>query len=123
VEGPAPVAEAMLPKLFASDTAKKQPSIVERARQVIMGNKPEGIAAALRGMAQRPDATPVLATIEVPTLVIVGQHDVIATVDEMRGIAEAIPDAGWVIVPDAGHMAPLENPTVFNQALTEYLTL
>jgi len=56
-EGSNIAAEALLPKLFAPGTYNQQPQIVEATRQVILRTKPEGIAAALRGMAQRPDVT------------------------------------------------------------------
>jgi 3-oxoadipate enol-lactonase len=57
----------------------------------------------------------------VPTLVICGQHDVISSADEMRSLAAAIPGAHFVVIPDAGHMPPLEQPTRFNAALREFL--
>ncbi|MGD9644380.1 MAG: alpha/beta fold hydrolase [Pirellulales bacterium] len=119
-EGAAPVAEAMLPKLFAPQAATRQPDRVQATEQVIRGTSPEGIAAALRGMAERPDATPLLATIRVPTLVIVGEHDGISPPAEMRTVADAIAGAEFVEVPDAGHMAPLENPTVVNAAIAAF---
>jgi pimeloyl-ACP methyl ester carboxylesterase len=82
---------------------------------------PQGIAAALRGMAQRPDSTSLLPQIDLPTLVLVGQEDAISTSDEMRGMAAAIPQARFVEVPAAGHMAPLEAPTAVNDAISAFL--
>src|SRR4029079_5011960 len=83
-EGSAVVAEAMLPKLFAPDTAKNQPQVVEATRQVILRTKPEGIAAALHGLAERPDVTEHLAKIDVPALVLGGEHDAISPPAEME---------------------------------------
>ncbi|MBX9789600.1 MAG: alpha/beta hydrolase [Pirellulales bacterium] len=120
-EGTAPVATAMLPKLFAEQTATRQPEIVQAMEDVIVRTAPEGIAAALRGMAERPDATPLLATIRVPTLVLVGEHDAISPPAEMRKIADGIAGAQFVEVPDAGHMAPLENAAAVNAALVNFL--
>jgi 3-oxoadipate enol-lactonase len=122
-EGPAPVAETMLPKLFAGETQERRPDLVRETKDVILRTNPEGIAAALRGLAGRPDVTEMLPKIEVATLVIVGEHDAISTPDEMQGIAESIPNAAWVFVPHAGHLSPLENPDVFNEALAQYITL
>lgn len=119
-EGAGVVAEAMLPKLFAKETAARQPHLVEATEQVIRRTSAEGIAAALRGMAERPDATPLLSTINVPTLVVVGQHDAISPPAEMRGIADAINGVKFVEVPDAGHMSPLENAPAVNTALSEF---
>jgi len=116
------VAEAMLPKLFAAETLQKHPSIVAFERQKILATSPEGVAAALRGMAQRLDFTSTLGEIDLPTLVIVGEHDAITSVDEMRSVSQAIPNAEFVVIPHAGHMTPLENPTAFNEAIEQFLT-
>ena len=97
--------------------------MVRRVQQMMDRQKPEGIAAAALGLAAREDVQSLLPTIDVPTLVVVGQHDVISTVDEMRHIAKAIPDALWVDVPNAGHLSPIENPAVVNEAIAEFITL
>jgi len=119
--GQSAASEAMLPKLFAPGTAESKPELIERTRQMFERAQPESIAAALRGMAERPDATPWLAEIKLPTLVIVGAHDAITTADEMRTMAGKIAGAEFVEVPDAGHMSPMERPDVVNPALEKFL--
>ena len=120
-EGPAVVAEGMLPKLFADVTVKTQPALVEDMRRVMLATAREGIAAALRGMALRDDMTAVLGQVNTPTLVICGQHDAISRVEEMRDIARQLPQAEFVEIPDAGHMAPLEKPELVNAAIRRFL--
>jgi len=88
---------------------------------VMMATNPVGIAAAQRGMAERPDVREMLPEITIPTLVICGQHDAISPVTEMRPIAEAIPHARYVEIPHVGHMAPLEDPTTVNAAIRDFL--
>ena len=122
-EGTAFLAEAMLPKLFSPVTVKEQPEMVEAMRQVMLNAPPEGVAAASRGMAVREDFTAQLEKIDVPTLIVVGDHDEIAPSAEMQTIADAIPDAVWLQIPYAGHMSPLEDPAVFNDALAEFILL
>src|SRR5204863_6115074 len=122
VEGAAVAADAMIPKLFAPATYTEQPQIVEATRRVILKTKPEGIAAALRGMAERPDVTSRLGQIDVPALVVCGQHDGIAPPSEMRQIATALPNARFVEIAAAGHMAPLEQPEAVNAAIKKFLT-
>jgi pimeloyl-ACP methyl ester carboxylesterase len=121
-EGTVAVADAMLPKLFAPATLEKHPNLAAIERQKILAAHPQGVAAALRGMAARRDFRSELQEIALPTMVIVGEHDAISTVDEMRGISKAIRDAEFVIIPDAGHMSPLENPDGFNEAIEQFLT-
>lgn len=122
-EGPGFLADGMIEKLFAPKTgrAARREEFIEATRQTILNTPPVGIAAALRGMAQRADVTGLLPDIDVPTLVVCGQYDAISTVDEMRNIAARIPAARFVEVPNAGHMAPLENPAVVNEAIRSFL--
>jgi 3-oxoadipate enol-lactonase len=121
MEGPGFIAETMLPKLFAPETIAAQAPCVEVTRQVILRSDPKGIAAASRGMAQRPDVTAHLAQLDIPALLICGEHDAISPPAEMRGIADAMPQATYVAIAGAGHMAPLEKPAEVNAAIAEFL--
>ena len=121
ITGPEPVAESMVPKLFAASTLQEQPNLVATTRSVIINTNPAGIAAAQRGMAERPDMTEHLSQINVPTLVVCGEHDAISSPDEMRGMAQALPRAQYVQIPRAGHMAPLEQPGAVNTAISAFL--
>jgi pimeloyl-ACP methyl ester carboxylesterase len=120
-EGPLPVADAMVPNLTAEITAKTRPEVAEALRRMILANRPHGIAAASRGMAERMDMTSMLHQIDCPTLVLVGRNDAISTPAEMRSIAEAIPDARLVEISAAGHMSPMENPAEVNAAIGAFL--
>jgi 3-oxoadipate enol-lactonase len=120
-EGPQAAADAMLPKLLGAESQRDHPAAVAETRAAILRSSPSGIAAALDGMANRPDASDMLAGINVPTLVIVGEHDKLSPPAEMRGIAEKIPGAQFVLIPAAGHMSPLENPGAFSAALIRFL--
>jgi pimeloyl-ACP methyl ester carboxylesterase len=120
-EGSRPVADVMVPKLFAPASLENRSNLTAIQRDVILQTSTEGMAAALRGMAIRRDFRPQLASIDVPTLVIVGEHDAISTVDEMRSIAAGIPHAQFIVIPHAGHMSPLEEPDEFLKALVPFL--
>ena len=120
-EGLGPLAETMLSKLLADSTHQWRPEIVEQLRNVMMAANPRGVAAAARGMAERPNMTASLTAIRCPTLVIVGRSDVISPPAEMRRMALAIPDATFVEIPAAGHMAPLENSIAVNASMIEFL--
>jgi len=120
-EGPAPLVETMLPKLFAESTRCERPQVVDGVRAVMMAGNPRGIAAAARGMAERPDMTAALAEIRCPTLVLAGQEDALTPPADMRAMAAAIPAAKFAEIPAAGHMSPLENPAAVNAAIAEFL--
>jgi len=119
--GPELVANAMLPKLCAGGEAAISSDLAAELRRVILATSPHGIAAASLGMAVRADARPLLPQITLPTLVIVGELDVISTSAEMRQIATAIPNGSFQSIPNAGHMAPLENPGIVNAAMRQFL--
>ena len=119
--GPEIVANAMLPRLFAASTFAKQPEIIEETRRMILATNPQGIAAGSLALAGRLDARSWTADVTLPTLLLAGEHDVISTPLEMRQIAEVMPNARFEVIPDAGHMAPLENPQVVNRVMREFL--
>jgi pimeloyl-ACP methyl ester carboxylesterase len=119
--GVAVLSDSMLPKLFDQQTIFHRREVVESIQAVVLGSNAQGVAAAQRGMAERPDMRADLGRIAVPTLVIVGESDAISPEAEMREIAAAIPDAKLVVVPAAGHMSPLEQPEEVNPELLEFL--
>jgi pimeloyl-ACP methyl ester carboxylesterase len=95
--------------------------VLDKLREMIVSTKRKSIAATLRGMSERPDSTELLAKINVPTLAIVGSEDSLIPPAEMRQIAEAIPDARFVEISDAGHLAPMEEPQTVNAAIRQFL--
>lgn len=120
-EGPAFLGTAMVEKLFAPETIRSFPEVIQSIRQTIASAPDLGVAAASRGMAERESAVDWLDDIDVPTLILCGEHDAISPPEEMQGIAERIPQARFEIVPDGGHMSPLENPAFVNQAIREFM--
>jgi 3-oxoadipate enol-lactonase len=113
--------DVMLPRLVSPKTAERQPGVVSDLRKMILRNSPVSIAATLRGLAERPDCTQLLPSIDVPTLIICGEEDQISTSAEMKAMAQAIPGSQFVEVPDSGHMSPMENPDVVNATIDRFL--
>lgn len=111
----------MTPKLFSESTRKNQPELVDRMQKSILATAPTSAAAALRGMAERQDFTHDLPRLSVPTLLIVGAEDAITPAAEMKEMAAVIPDSRLVEIPDAGHMAPAENPQPVYAAIKYFL--
>lgn len=120
-EGSRIVVAAMSSRLFGTWVREQQPKIMDEIRDVMLATLPETIAAAQRAMAARPDSTPLLATITVPTLVLVGEQDLISPPDEMRAMAAAIPGSEFAVIPQAGHMAPQEQPLAVNGVIRKFL--
>ena len=77
-------------------------------------------AAQIRALLGRPDASGLLAGIRCPTLVLCGQQDHWAPAARHAEMAEKIPDARLVLVPDCGHMCTMERPEAVTQALLDW---
>lgn len=120
-KGSAAVADQMLPKLLGPTTQATRPDVAAEVRRMIEAAPVEGIAGALEGMAARPDSTALLASIAWPTLVIAGAEDGITPPADAEAMDRAIPRSRLVIVPEAGHLASLEAPSLFSTALSDFL--
>ena len=119
-EGTAPVIDALLTTLLAEHTHEHRPEVVDRAR-LLMDNPPAGFVGALEAMKSRPDASPQLDSIDVPTLVVVGEEDKPSPPEVAESMHERIRGSRLAVLPDAGHLTNLEVPGPFNQALRGFL--
>ncbi len=115
------IVQTMLPRLFAPATFKSQPELVESMRQVMASTSASSVAATSRALARRTNRTPDLPNIKIPTLVIAGSDDQLIPLSESQAMAAAIPGAELVIIPDSGHLSPLENPNATNAAILGFL--
>ena len=120
--GPSKVYEVMLPKVVCQDTLKNQPKIVESIRVLAARQSAAGVIAGLKMLRDRPDATPELSRITVPTLIIVGEHDAITPPLLAEQMASHIAGSRVVVIPGAGHLSNMEQPTAFNAAVGTFLT-
>lgn len=121
-EGAQAVVDEMLPKLLSSVAYQTKPELVEQVRALIMSSPMSGIVGDLMAIAERPDSVPILKHITCPTLVLVGDSDVLTTPAENKLIADVIPGARFQIIPSAGHMSNLEQPEAFNRAVRGFLS-
>jgi len=115
------LAKGMLPKLLAAETLANRPEIVRQVTTMIRQAAPTATAAALRGMARRPDMQSALGGFDWPALVLVGAEDAISPPAEMQAIAKRLPQGKFSEIPAAGHMTVLENPHAVNQALVAFV--
>lgn len=120
-EGKQPFLSAMVPKLMCDATRNERAAVVAHVDRMTAAAHPQGVAAALRGMAQRTDSIGLLGDIDVPALLLVGDQDEISPVAEMQAMAAAMPHARLRVISDAGHLAPLENPPAVNKALADFI--
>ncbi|HEV2284387.1 MAG TPA: alpha/beta fold hydrolase [bacterium] len=82
---------------------------------------PDAFLREQTAIMTRPDSRPGLAAIRCPTLVLVGDGDESTPPDRAAEIADGIPGARLVSVPDSGHLSTLEQPALVTRALVEWL--
>ena len=111
--------EALLktpPQWLRKDSPHWDPLLTLIRRQA-----PEAVAQGSIAMAHRPDSRPDLPTIDVPTAVVVGEEDAITPLEMAKAMSDEIPGATLSIIPGAGHVANLEAPAPFENALRAWL--
>lgn len=120
-EGATAVANAQIPNLVGRTTREKQPDTYDAVHRMIAQAPLDGIVGGIEAMMTRPDSAATLPTIDVPTLIIVGEEDIPTPVAESRAMHERIAGSRIEVIAHAGHLSNLERPAAFNHVLTEFL--
>ena len=120
-QGTEPFLETMIPKLAGRSTVNTRPDKVAGARAMMRKMSAEDISLVLRGMAERPDSVADLKTINVPTLIVIGEEDVLSTAADGELMRQNIADTQLKIIPKAGHYAPWEQPEAVGKVLRQFL--
>jgi 3-oxoadipate enol-lactonase len=120
-EGLTFLADDMLFKLLTEQTLATDEDLARRIWSLMVSQRREGVASALLAMRDRPDRTDLLPRIDSHALVVVGSEDVITPPREGRKLAELLPHGRYVEIPEAGHMSNVEQPYLFNRALSDFL--
>jgi 3-oxoadipate enol-lactonase len=116
--GAAGLWEEMEPKLFSPAA---EPEVVALARSIALDRSQDDLVTCLEAIRDRPDSQPTLPTIDVPTLVVVGENDELTPPHEAAAIASGIAGAKLVTIPESGHLPPLERPGAFLASLRALL--
>ena len=107
---------ALLPTMFGESTP---PETVEAFAAGIGAFHPAGFRAMAQACAE--DLRPVLGAVDVPTLLLSGEHDVRAGLTVARDLEAAIPGSTLVVLPGAGHLCNLESPDGFTDVVRGFL--
>jgi pimeloyl-ACP methyl ester carboxylesterase len=118
---PRVVVDEVAPNLLGRTTAADRPGLVARVLELAAQADPAAIAWAQRAMAARPDSFQTLAGAQAPALVIVGEEDTLASVEDARAMVDVMADARLVTIPEAGHLSAMEQPEAFTEAVREFL--
>ncbi len=113
-------ADAVLARWFTPGFAEANHAVVERMRRILIATPPQGYAGcceALAGLDLRAE----LALIDAPTLVLSASEDLATPPEHGRLIAERIRTARMEVVPDAAHLANVEQPELVGELILGHL--
>ena len=119
--GTEPFFQSMIPRLLGKTTRETRPDLVEGALEMMRKMSPADVAAVQRGMAERPDSVDTLKTINVPTLLVTGDEDILTGVNEAELMHRHIAGSELRVLPKAGHYAAWEQPEAAGRLLRQFL--
>jgi pimeloyl-ACP methyl ester carboxylesterase len=120
-KGSAALFETMAPKVLSERTHAARPDVVARLRAIAAAQPAASVAAALAALRDRPDGNAGLKAVAVPTLVVVGEFDVVTPALAAANLAAQIRGSTLAHIPGAGHLSNVENPDAFNAAVRAFL--
>lgn len=120
-EGTGAVAQAVVSRWFTEEFARAHPARIARYEAMVTATPAEGYASCCEAIAPM-DLTPDLPRIQAPTLVLAGADDPAAPPAMLATIAEGVPGAELVVVPQSAHLANAEQPERITKALVTHLT-
>jgi 3-oxoadipate enol-lactonase len=113
--------ESMIPRLLGKSTRELRLDLVEGALRMMRKMSPEDVAQVQRGMAARPDSVDTLKTINVPTLLVTGEEDILTGADEAQLMHQHISHSHVRVLSKAGHYSPWEQPEEVGKVLRRFL--
>ena len=119
--GTEPFFQSMIPRLLGKTTRETRPDLVEGALEMMRKMSPADVAAVQRGMAERPDSVDTLKTINVPTLLVTGDEDILTGLNEAELMHRHIAGSELRVLPKAGHYSPWEQPEAAGRLLRQFL--
>lgn len=122
-KGSGAVGDAQIGGMVGKTTRERHPDIADAIHRMLTVAPVEGVVGALEAMIERPDSTPMLETIDVPTLIIVGDEDVLTPPQEARTMHARIAGSHLEILESAGHVSNVERPAAFNHVVSEFLAV
>ncbi len=123
-QGSAALAERQLPKMLGATTHAQRHGVVDEMRAMMARQSVDAIVGALTALRNRPDSLATLPTITVPTLIIVGDEDVLTPPADAVRMLDLLPasiGARIEIIAEAGHVTCVERPAAVTHVLADFL--
>ena len=119
-EGPEALLDGTMERWFTAPFRQAHPEVVNRIRALFKANDRHAYAAAGRALSKF-DVRPRLGDIKAPTLWLCGDQDAACPPDQARQLAASFHNARFELIESAAHIANLEQPEAFNQAVLNFL--
>jgi 3-oxoadipate enol-lactonase len=118
--GTEPFFESMVPKLLGETTRKGRPDLVDGALRMMRKMSASDVAQVQRGMAERLDSVADLKTINVPTLLMTGDEDILTGPPEAQLMRQNIAGSELKVIRHAGHYSPWEQAAEVGKLLRQF---
>jgi 3-oxoadipate enol-lactonase len=115
------IAELSTATLLAGETLRDNPELVSTVYRWMTSVDIRGIEGALQALLDRKDYSTLLTNFDLPALVIGADQDSAVQPEDLRVLSQGLPNGELCIIPQAGHMANLEQPDAFNDCLLRFL--
>jgi pimeloyl-ACP methyl ester carboxylesterase len=115
------IVETLIPRFLGRDFHNDE-TFKRIVRDMAADTGVEAFIRQQKAMTSRPDSRPLLASIRCPSLVLVGEGDVLTPPELSKEICTGISGARLVVVPECGHLSTIERPDAVNAALVEWLS-
>lgn len=96
-------------------------ALMSALREMVLRQNPENHERQIKALVGRPDASAYLAQISCRTLLVVGRYDNWSPISQHEDMLSLLPDAKLEIIEDAGHFAPVEQPSKVARLLADFL--
>jgi pimeloyl-ACP methyl ester carboxylesterase len=113
--------QSVVPRLLGKTTRETRPDLVDEALRMMRQMSPQDMAQVQRGMAQRPDSVDTLKTINVPSLLVTGEEDILTGINEAELMRRHIRGSRLKVIPKAGHYSPWEQPAEAGTIIRQFL--
>ncbi|MFF5934262.1 alpha/beta fold hydrolase [Streptomyces sp. NPDC012508] len=112
---------AGLIKKYSFSSRDVDPAVARFAERMIESTPIDVVAEFYPAFAEHDKAAALAAFLDVPVLALAGDRDLVTPSSHTEAIADLLPGAELVIVPDAGHLVMLEHPEAVTDRLADLL--
>jgi pimeloyl-ACP methyl ester carboxylesterase len=114
-------AEALWEKMRPLLTAGASEEVAQRVHAMALEQSTQDLVKAIRAIRDREDSTKIVASLDAPVLVVVGDQDALIAPEEALALAATAPNGRAVVLEGAGHLPSLQHPDRFNAQLLALL--